>query len=155
MKHLISAILVFITFSAYSNPASVKFADAGFSIDILDAKPNNFNSQPLSMTLPPVKGFSANVIVQIQPFTGTVEEYLELSEKQFQSMGLKVISNKTNGNEVLLEYKGNLLKRDLHFYAKAVKKDKIFYLITATDLESEWEKTSVKLKSVVDSFVTE
>ena len=153
MKNLFLILLLSINSLAYAE--TVKFNESGFSIDILDEKPSNAGSQPLQMLLPAVNGFSANVNVQIQPYPGTLEEYKKLSEAQFIQLGLKTIASSTRGSAVVFEYSGFMMGNELHFYAKAIKKGNLFYLATATDLDSEWHKNSSRLKSIVNSFVLE
>src|SRR5258708_4824470 len=70
------------------------FPQAGFTIAPLDAAPVDSMQQVVMMFLPLADGFSANVNVMIQPYSGSMEDYLELSMKQFKSMGWKVISKK-------------------------------------------------------------
>lgn len=132
---------------------TMNFTEAGFSIKPLDGHPGSAGSQALTMKLPAVNGFAANVNVQIQPYPGTMQDYLALSEAQFSQMGLTLISKQLKGNELLIEYAGTLQGNELHFYAKAIKVNGLFYLATATDSESHWATSSVKLKPVIDSFV--
>ncbi|MEN8148058.1 MAG: hypothetical protein ABFR02_10640 [Campylobacterota bacterium] len=156
MKHLFTIILA-VTFSllAHADSSSATFNQAGFSINTFDAKASNAGSQPLTMMLPASNGFSANVNVQIQPFPGSLNDYKNLSEAQFVQMGLKTISSSENGNELYWEYAGNIQGKNMHFFAKAIKVGNLFYLATGTDLESNWPKTSKKIKSVITSFVTQ
>lgn len=142
-----------LSLSVISQAEVMNFKEAGFSIKPLDGKPGSAGSQTLMMRLPAVNGFSGNVNVQIQPYPGTMEDYLKLSEAQFSQMGLKLISKSLNGNELYIEYSGFMQGNNLHFYAKAIKVNGLFYLATATDLESQWASSSTKLKSVIDSFV--
>ncbi len=155
MKHLLT-ILLAVTFSlqAYAGSSSATFNQAGFSINVLDSEASNAGSQPLMMMMPALNGFSANVNVQIQPYPGSLEDYKKLSEAQFVQMGLITISSSENGNEIHWEYSGNMQGKNMHFYSKAIKVGNLFYLATGTDLESNWPKTSNKIKSVINSFTT-
>ena len=156
MKHLFT-ILLTVTFSlsVHADSNSAIFNQAGFSINVLDSKVSNAGSQPLTMMLPALNGFSANINVQIQPYPGSLEDYKKLSEAQFIQMGLKTISSSGKGNEIYWEYSGNIQGNNMHFYAKAIKVGNLFYLATGTDLESNWSKTSNNIKSVINSFRTQ
>jgi hypothetical protein len=136
--------------AAHAN--TLDFPQAGFSIDSIDAVPSLAGGQPLQMFLPPENGFSANINVQIQPYPGTMEQYLELSESQFKQMGLTVISSKVFGETSFFECAGLMQGMELHFYAKAVKKGDFVYLATATDSKHNWDSNKNKLISAIDSL---
>ena len=156
MKYILTILLaVTCSLQVYADSNSATFNQAGFSIDVLDAKANSAGSQRLIMMLPASNGFSANVNVQIQPYPGSLKDYKKLSEAQFTQMGLKTISISENENKVYWEYSGNVQGKNLHFYAKIIKVDNLFYLATGTDLESNWPKTSKNIRSVVNSFITQ
>ena len=90
--------------------------------------------------------------VQIQPFYGSMAQYIELSISQFKQVGLKTVSSGLEGEKAVLEYKGLFQGRILHWYSRAVKKGGFVYLVTATDDQNSWKTNESKLKSVVDSF---
>ena len=150
MKKVIFILLILINVVSYAETAT--FKEAGFSIDTLDQEPSPAGVAPLQMSLSPVNGFSGNVNVQIQPYPGTLKEYVSLSESQFIQMGLKTLSSEFTNDTAAFEYAGILNGYDLHFYAKVFKKGNLFYLATATDLNSQWDKSKDKLISVVNSF---
>lgn len=150
MKKVTFIILTLISVISYAETAT--FKEAGFSIETLDQKPSPAGAAPLQMSLSPVNGFSGNVNVQIQPYPGTLKEYVSLSESQFVQMGLKTISSTSTNDTATFEYTGVMNGYDLHFYAKVFKKGNLFYLATATDLSSEWPKNKIKLMSVINSF---
>lgn len=153
MKTTLSLLILLVfTSIAYSEPHRVIFSQAGFSIDILDDKPGAAGSKPLFMRLPAVDGFAANINVQVQSYPGSIDEYRDLTEAQFSQLGWKTISTSSDGNVLIVEYSGRTQGRDLHFYSKAIKVDNLFYLATATDLDTRWPISSAKLKAVVDSF---
>ena len=125
----------------------------GFQIDPLDAPPSNAPAQALMTFLPPKNNFAANVNVQIQPYSEGIKHYITLSEGQFKQAGLQVISEKQNAdNEWVCEYSGDLQGRVLHFYSRAIFRGNKIYLITATDLNQDWNEDSMALKKCVDSF---
>ena len=153
MKYIFTILLaVTCSLQVYADSNSATFNQAGFSIDILDAKSSDAGSQRLMMMLPASNGFAANVNVQIQPYPGSLKDYKKFSEAQFTQMGLKTLSILEKESEIYWEYSGNIQGKDLHFYAKVIKVDHLFYLATGTDLESNWPKTSKNIKSVVNSF---
>lgn len=137
---------------SFAHAETLEFPKAGFSIDSLDLSPTSGMIQPIQMFLPANNGFAANVNVQVQAYSGTIQEYKELSEGQFKQMGLKLLSSKEEKNSISLEYMGAMQGLSLHWYAKAFKKGNHVYLITATDSHADWEKNKEKLISNVNSF---
>ena len=104
------------------------------------------------MLLPPSDAFAPNVNVQIQPFTGTMKEYADLSEQQFNAASLVVLGETHTRTSVLWEYSGMFRGRKLHWYARAELGEGKVYLVTATATESQWSTVSAQLKACVDSF---
>lgn len=147
--------LILITVLLFANAAfatEVTYKKAGFSINILDSSPSISGSQPVQMFLPAVNGFAANVNVQLQPYSESLDDYRKLSLAQFSQFGLKVVSSSIKNNTLVFEYSGLMLGNHLYFYSKAVKKGDFVYLATATDLSSEWPNKSSQLKSIVNSL---
>jgi len=134
------------------NANTLEFSKSGFSIESLEVEPSANGSQPLQMLLPAENGFSPNVNVQIQPYPGSITEYRELSEAQFKQIGLTLISKEEKGNTLHLEYTGAMQGQNLHWFAKAVKRGKYIYLITATDNQQNWDKNKAQLIANVKSF---
>ena len=129
------------------------FPVAGFTIAPLETPPGESAQQALMMFLPVTDGFAANVNVQIQPYPGSIDDYLALSLKQFKSGGFKVLQQKTPAKSVaVFEYTGEVQGRPLHWYARAEKSAGSVYLITATATPPQWNKEAARLKSCVDSF---
>jgi hypothetical protein len=128
----------------------------GFQIDPLDAPPNQSGPTTVIQTfLPATEGFAPNIIVQIQPYAGTMKDYAELSKKQFEQMKWKVLSDQQpNDKEWTVEYTGTLQDTDLHFYARAVASDGKVYLITATARDSQWPTVGDTLRKHLESFQT-
>src|SRR5258706_6400943 len=147
----------FATLIALENAAEstnrLHFPVAGFTIAPLEAPPGESPQQALMMFLPAADGFAANVNVQIQPYNGSIDDYLALSLKQFKSAGLKVVQQKMPAKSVAtFEYTGELQGRSLHWYARAEKSAGSVYLVTATAAPSQWSTEAARLKSCVDSF---
>jgi hypothetical protein len=131
----------------------LSFPNAGFSIAPLDAAPAQVPVQVLMMWLPPGDGFAANVNVQIQPYKGTIEEYVALTLQQMKDAGFKVVQQQVAGKSAaIFECAGEMQKQALHWYARAEQSAGKVYLITATALEQQWAKDAAKLKACVDSF---
>jgi hypothetical protein len=129
------------------------FPKAGFSIAPLEEPPGQSPQQVLMMFLPVTKSFAPNVNVQIQPYTGTIDEYVALSLDQFKGMGLKLSYQKAVGKSaVALEYTGEMKGKPLHWYARAEKSGANVYLVTATASEEQWGNVATQLKTCVDSF---
>ena len=125
-------------------------------IDALDAKASVSAPTTAFMTfLPASDGFGPNINVNIQPYPGSMKEYVALSKTQFQKMSWTVIDEKQIGDgEWKVEYKGPMQGSDLHFYARALTKGGKVYLVTATAKESQWDSVGATLRNHVDSFKT-
>jgi len=157
MKTRQTIILLLVTL-AFSLPAAdstnrLYFPVSGFSIAPLEASPGEKTSQALMMFLPASGDFAGNVNVQIQPYSGTIEEYTTLTLKQFKDAGMKLIAQKKAGTSgVLFEYSGELQGRALHWYSRAEKRAGHVYLATATAAEEDWPRQGTQLKTCVDSL---
>jgi hypothetical protein len=128
----------------------------GFKIDALDASADSGPGTALIMFLPKTQGFAPNINVQIQPYTGSLKDYIALSKGQFDQLKWKVISeNQSGDNEWIVEYAGPMNEGDMHFYARAVSKAGKMYLVTATAEESQWATVGDTLRKNVDSFKAE
>lgn len=102
---------------------------------------------------------SANINIQIQPFTGTMKEYMDVSRAQFEQMfekGWKIVSEKQDGEkEWSCELTGTAKGKAYHFYARAVREGSKVYLITATALQEEWGSVGEKMRQHVNAFKTQ
>jgi len=152
MKINILFALIATLFVTSINAGTLVFEESGFSIDALDTPPPLSGGQPLQMLLPAINGFSANINVQIQPYTGTLTQYKALSDSQFKQYGFTSLLSKINKDNILFEYTGTMSGKNLHWYSKAYKKGNFVYLVTATEQEVNWKETKNKLTSAVDSF---
>ncbi len=128
------------------------FNESGFSISPLERKSDNDINQVLMMFLPTTDGFAPNVGVQIQKFDGSLDEYIKLTRKQFESADIVVLSEIINKTNVIWEYTGPLGGNKLHWLAIAKKGDKRVFLATATALDSQWNAVSAELKRCLNSF---
>jgi hypothetical protein len=138
----------------------LRFDNEGFTIDSTglqvkskDPQTNAYGTLAAFLYLPPTQGFAPNVNVLIQDVSNTIKEYADLSKEQFKSANLTLLNDNLVGDgEWACEYSGNLQGKDLHFYARALKKGDKVYLITATATPEQWDSVFPKLKSCVDSF---
>jgi hypothetical protein len=65
--------------------ATIDLPEYGFLIDVTDVKPWANASTPLVMCLPASEGFAPNINVTIQPYPGSIKEYISLSKRQFSA----------------------------------------------------------------------
>ena len=156
MKELISFYLI-IAFglpipALNAKDARLHFKENGFSIVPLEGKTDTAIYQSLMMFLPPSEGFAPNVNVQVQPYEGSMKEYVNLSKHQFKTAKLTVLNETITEKSVVFEYSGLFQDRELHWYAKAELKEGKIYLVTATAIESQWKTVATKLKTCVNSF---
>jgi hypothetical protein len=153
---LVCSLLLLSGALAYGKAAErLHFPANGFSIEPLeDPSPDmKAPSAPLVMKLPPSGGFAPNLNVNIQPFTGTLEEYVKVSENQFTAGNYKVLNAKKLDDKTWVwEYRGTSNGVELRFYSKVLVTGKLAYLSTATATEPQWKKYADKLKSTVNSF---
>lgn len=151
-----SILLAIISTSAVlpSKAASVDLAEYGFKMDLLDAAaPSNTQTQAIMSFLPSKEGFSPNVSVIIQPYSGTIKDYISLSKSQFEQMKWSIISEKVvSDSEWICEYSGSMQQTSLHWYVRAILESGKVYLVTATSSESSWKEVAPTLKRSVDSF---
>jgi hypothetical protein len=105
--------------------------------------------------LPADDDFAPNINVTIQPFAGSMGDYISLTKEQFQQVNLVVISERENGdNEWIVEYTGSMQGNDLHYYARAVSNNGKVFLVTATAKASQWNAVADVLRKHVESFRT-
>jgi hypothetical protein len=103
--------------------------------------------------LPPSDGFSPNINVVIQPFKGSIDDYIEISKKQFEEEKDTIVSeHKVANREWTVEYHGVSDGRHLHFYARSIVAGTRVYLVTATATELQWKSVGNKLKACTESF---
>jgi hypothetical protein len=136
-----------------TNANTIELPSYGFQIDALDGTVGDAPVQALAMFLPAADGFAANINVQIQPYKGSMKDYIGLSKGQFAQMRWKIIAEQQpSENEWTVEYSGELQGKELHFYARSVSKNGRVYVATATAKESQWRELEAKLRKNVDSL---
>jgi hypothetical protein len=132
---------------------ALHFPANGYSIAPLEGQPGkDAVYTTMSMSLPPADGISSNVNVQIQPFDGTLDAFIALSNQQFKQLKFTRIKQTIAADCAQTEYTGNLQNMDFHWYSKVVKKGRKVYIVTATAPMTQWVATSARLMSCVDSF---
>ncbi len=142
--------LIFLALAAASAlPATaLDFPQSGFQIGALEAPKGNVPTSPLVMCLPASDGFAPNVNVTMQPFVGTMEDYITLSKQEFDQVKWTVVAENKDGDRMWkVEYTDPNPSNPLHFYAKAVSTGKYVYLVTATAKEAQWKTVGEKLKA--------
>ncbi len=157
MKRTLAFLIALAAFhlrtSAAESTNRLLFPTAGFSIQVLEAAPGKAPQQALFMALPSSDGFAPNVNVQIQPYNGSLDEYIALSEQQFKAAGFTLVHRTKQGQSaVLFEYTGEMQGRALHWYARGERVTGRVYLVTATAAETQWKSEAPRLKACVDSF---
>lgn len=146
-----------VLLSSFVSAGELVFSQYGFSINSLEAQMGSKSvetevTQAVIMYLPLKRGFTGNVNVQIQPYAGSLAQYLELSESQFKQFDLTILRSGVEKKRVFFEYQGLLSGQELHWYSVAEKKGDLIYLVTATDLQANWLESKEKLISVANSF---
>jgi hypothetical protein len=135
---------------------TLRFATEGFSIKALHPTVGAVPVQVMNIFLNAEGGFAPNVNVQIQPYAGTIDDYLKDSTDQFKQLGFTTLGKKkVNDDTVLLEYTGSMPSMPpMHWYARAVRKKgkNLVYLVTGTTLVPQWTKSGAEIKTCVDSF---
>jgi hypothetical protein len=105
---------------------------------------------------PPADGFAANMNIQVQPLSGSLEDFQRLSVAQFNAMGLESVSTQeiqVDGHRALeWVYRGQLQNRRLKFLSLAVARDGAIYLLTCTMLEKDFEKHEEAFRKSLASF---
>ncbi len=151
MRIVLVAALLFAAHAAHAK-STLAFSEHGFSIDPPVGHDAAVMQQVVTMALPTGGDFSPNVNVQVQPFKGTVEEYLTISKEQFKAGGITLVTEKHDAHTATIEYKGSMQGHPLHWYARAFLGKNGLILATATALESQWASVSPVLRQSVDSL---
>jgi hypothetical protein len=127
--------------------------DLGISIEVPISKESEASVQQVAMFfLPSSDGFTANVNIQKQRYSESMEAYDKLSTNQFTNFNWTVLNRRLKNDEVVYEYKGDMQGKTLHWYARAIRRAQYIYLVTATCLDSRWQKQKIELMKSIDSF---
>ena len=146
-----TALLVSPLHAHADGKSTLAFGEHGFAIEPPVGHDRAQMQQVVTMSMPASDGFAPNVNVQVQPFTGTMAEYLEVSKQQFKAGGITLLAEKHDAEHATIEYKGKMQGAPLHWYARAFLAKNGLVLATATALESQWAAVNAALRKSVDS----
>jgi hypothetical protein len=151
MRMFLAAFCSLVTFAAAAD--SQYFGSKLADLEPLIAEAPN---KALVIIFPPSENFTPNINIQVQPFAGTMKEYIEISRQQldriFNQEWAKPLEDQKGEKEYLIEAIGITKGRNMHFYARAVKHETKVYLITGVALETQWKAIGDTLRRHVDSF---
>ena len=157
-KFAVTTLLAICAFSALT-AAEGDLPYYGSQLKDLDAVIEKAPGKALLIKVDETGAVAANINIQIQPFTGTMKEYMDVSRAQFEQIfdkGWKILSEKQDGEKAWsCELAGTAKGKDYHFYARAVREGSKVYLITATALQEEWGSAGEKMRRHVDAFKTQ
>ena len=150
---LATLALIFTPFLQRAEANTIDLPQYGFEIDALDAAPGEQMTLVLAMSLPASGGFSPNINVMVQPYSGSIKDYAALSKGQFEQMHATMIAEQQKGeSEWSFEYTMDYNKKTQHCYSRAISKGGKVYLVTATANPSQWPSVEAKLRKHVDSL---
>jgi hypothetical protein len=140
--------------------AQVTFPNYGFTISPLDGGTAEPLSPALQMYLPAAAlpsntnlSFSPNVYVQVIPYLGTMQDYVNEATAKMQADGYIIRAQiSLNANEWNLEYIAVLNGLAMHWFAKAVYSDHRVYYAAGGTPDEMWAMYGDKLKSCVNSL---
>jgi hypothetical protein len=136
-----------------SSTSAISYAKLGFSLTPPESTQPGVGLFVMAF-LPLLHGFSPNVSVMVDPFPSTLQDYdRKMMQTEFKREQLTAISQEVQPDHLLYEYHGIMDGKNLHFYARALKRNDAVYLITATDLEQDWPADRDTLIHSVASFV--
>lgn len=132
----------------------IHLPEYGFSIESLATPRGEADvHQALMLFLPASDGFAPNVNVQLQRFGGSLQDYIALSQQQFEEGNLEVLHEEIGAQSVIWEYRGQMGSHHFHWYAKAMMGAQgDVYLATATALPQQWAQWGAVLKQKVNSL---
>jgi len=114
--------------------------------------PAEATGQVFMVFMPAADGFAANINLLVQPFTGTLAEYHQVTQKEFAHGVLDVVSSDLGSDEIRYEYTGTMNKLDLHWLARARKSGDRIHLLTATGLAARWNEEGPHLTAALNSY---
>ena len=146
--------------TAMSAPAPLVMPNYGFRIDPLDAGTAAPVSPALQMYMPPASlpsnnnlTFSPNVYVQVVPYLGSMQDYVNEATAKMQADGYIIRAQiSLNANEWNLEYIGVLNGLAMHWFAKVVYSDHRVYYAAGGTPDEMWAMYGDKLKVCVNSL---
>ncbi len=138
----------------------IVFPNYGFRINPLEVGSVYPVTPAIQMYLPAVPlpsnrqlTFSPNVFVQVQPFVGTMKEYIDQSTKSMQDAGYIIRGQiSPSVDEWSLEYIAVVNGMAMHWYAKAVHSGYRIYYAAGGVPDELWSAFGDPLKACVNSF---
>lgn len=144
---------------AETPPGKSLYRDAvnGFSLTppVFPKVPEGSTATLAFLMAPPKNNFSSNLNVVIQP-ASTRKDYREANNKGLASQGWEIVSDKdlqvAGHDAMLIEYKGVMNERNLHWLALAVMDDHRVVLATCTALEEEFQNLEKPFRECLESI---
>jgi hypothetical protein len=157
MKIIFALLMLLATSRFYpqSPDDRIHFKENKFSIKPFETTQENSaqSYSVLFMLLPQTSGFAPNINIIVQKYSGSLEDYKNLSDSQFKQGNMTVIQSKNSASKyIIFEYTGSQGGKNMHYYSRALKREDNIYLVTGTALIEQWDAVSVKIKDTVDSF---
>ena len=156
MKKLsLLVLLIFFSLSSFSQDGSLRFPELGYSIQPLEPnlKDVTGNYIALNMFLPSSEEFAPNINIIVQDYPGSAKDYKELSDGQFESLGVKMMRSDLKDGVVFFEYTTDKFGgTELHIYTRAYFANSKVYMATATATIKQWKKYGKQLVISVDSI---
>ena len=150
MPFLLPIVLLTILDAKESLFTSSEF---GFSISppvVLPEPENGFS--PVMFFLPRTGGFSPNVGVRVEPFSGHLASYSEITLQQLKRDKLKIIKFELDEAGLRWEFSGKIDNNQFRWYSRGVVYGPNAITITATAFESQWHEVGPQLIKCVESF---
>jgi len=143
-----------------SVPAPIVFPNYGFRINPFEAGTVYPVSPAMQMFLPamplpsnPRLTFSPNVFVQVQPFVGTMKDYIAQSTQSMEDAGYIIRGQiSSSADEWSLEYIAVLNGVAMHWYAKAIHSGYRVYYAAGGVPDELWTALADPIKACVNSF---
>ena len=145
-----------LSFGVLTTTASeVRFNSSGFAIEPPIVRESGQDYTAVSMFLEPSEGFAPNVNVRKVHFDGTMNEFMEASIADFESMEWEILDARVlDDGSMVLEATGTYDGLELHWYLRAVRSREAFYLATGTTLQSQWMDVGRVIRRSADSIRT-
>lgn len=139
--------------AATGSSEKLVFGRGAFSIAPVDVPGKNGENRVLEMHMPG-KYASPGILVTTEPFVGTIVEYQARCERERTKKTYQIVSSRVEGNTLVMEYASPSRILPRSYYERAVLKDGLVYLATAS---AEGEATSdvalcARMKACVDSL---
>lgn len=154
---MIKKVILAFFIMTYINAGQLDFTEHGFSVESFSIDAKQSGNYVVVMFAKPSNNniFSTNINIIAQDFNGSIKEYVQASDKEFNNtLGFRTIHKSSNNEQATWEYTILTNGMHMHFLSKVLfnKKNNKFYLITGSALESNWKNDEKNIRKVVDSF---